>query len=131
MLRVKNGRCISRISVGSIRKKRTRNIVAILAILLTTIMFTTLFTISGGVLDTIQEQTSRKVGTSAHAGFKYLTWEQYEKIASDPEVKDISYNIFISFGENPEFSKMHTEIRSVEVKDAEWSFCTPTTGRMP
>lgn len=101
------------------------------AILLTTIMFTTLFTISGGVLDTIQEQTSRKVGTSAHAGFKYLTWEQYEKIASDPEVKDISYNIFIGFGENPEFSKMHTEIRSVEVKDAEWSFCTPTTGRMP
>ena len=101
------------------------------AILLTTIMFTTLFTISGGVLDTIQEQTSRQVGTSAHAGFKYLTWEQYEKIASDPEVKDISYNIFIGFGENPEFSKMHTEIRSVEVKDAEWSFCTPTTGRMP
>lgn len=131
MLRVKNGRCISRISVGSIRKNRTRNIVAILAILLTTIMFTTLFTISGGVLDTIQEQTSRQVGTSAHAGFKYLTWEQYEKIASDPEVKDISYNIFIGFGENPEFSKMHTEIRSVEKKDAEWSFCTPTTGRLP
>lgn len=131
MLRVKNGRCISRISVGSIRKNRTRNIVAILAILLTTIMFTTLFTISGGVLDTIQEQTSRQVGTSAHAGFKYLTWEQYEKIASDPEVKDISYNIFIGFGENPEFSKMHTEIRYVEEKDAEWSFCTPTTGRLP
>ena len=131
MLRVRNGRCISRISVGGIRKNRTRNIVAILAIMLTTILFTSLFTISGGVLDTIQEQTSRQVGTSSHAGFKYLTWEQYEKIASDPEVKDISYNIFIGFGENSEFSKMHTEIRYVEEKDAEWSFCTPTTGRLP
>lgn len=131
MFRVKNSRCISRISRRSIRNGKTRNIIAIAAILLTTIMFTTLFTISGSVLDTIQEQTARQVGTSSHAGFKYLTWEQYEKLAADPKIKDISYNIFIGFGENPEFSKMHTEIRYVEEKDAEWSFCKPTTGRLP
>lgn len=131
MFRVKNSKCISRISRRSIKNGKTRNSIAIAAIVLTTIMFTTLFTISGGVLDTIQQQTSRQVGTLSHAGFKYLTWEQYEKIAADPEVKDISYNIFIGFGENPEFSKMHTEIRYVEEKDAEWSFCLPTTGRLP
>ena len=131
MFRVKNSKCISRISRRSIRNGKTRNIIAIAAILLTTIMFTTLFTISGSVLDTIQEQTARQVGTSSHAGFKYLTWEQYEKLAADPKIKDISYNIFIGFGENPEFSKMHTEIRYVEEKDAEWSFCKPTTGRLP
>lgn len=131
MFRIKNSKCISRISRRSIKSGKTRNIIAIAAIMLTTIMFTSLFTIAGGILDTIQEQTCRQVGTSSHAGFKYLTWEQYEKIAEDPAVKDISYNIFIGFGENPEFSKMHTEIRYVEEKNAEWSFCTPTTGRLP
>ena len=131
MFRVKNSACIGRISRRSMRSGRTRNLIAIFAIMLTAIMFTTLFTIAGSVLDVIQQQTARQVGTSSHAGFKYLTWEQYEKLAADPEVKDISYNIFIGFGENPEFAKMHTEIRYVEEKDAEWSFCKPTTGRLP
>lgn len=131
MYKVRNAKCINRLSKRSLRSSRTRNIVAILAIMLTSILFTSLLSISGGVLDTIQEQTSRQVGTSSHAGFKYLTWEQYEKVAADPAIKDISYNIFIGFGENPEFSKMHTEIRYVEEKDAEWSFCMPTTGSLP
>ena len=101
MFRVKNSRCISRISRRSLASGRTRNLIAILAIMLTAILFTTLFTIAGGMLDTIQMQTARQVGTSSHAGFKYLTWEQYEKVAADPKVKDISYDIFVGFGENP------------------------------
>lgn len=131
MFRVKNSRCISRISRRSLASGRTRNLIAILAIMLTAILFTTLFTIAGGILDTIQMQTARQVGTSSHAGFKYLTWEQYEKVAADPKVKDISYDIFVGFGENPEFAKMHTEIRYTEAKNAEWAFCLPTTGRLP
>ncbi len=131
MFRVKNSRCVSRISARSIRKNRTRNRIAILAIMLTTILFTTLFTIAGSMLDMMQEQTARQVGTMSHAGFKYLTWEQYEKVAADPKVKDISYDIFVGFGENPEFAKLHTEIRYTEQKNAEWAFCMPTTGRLP
>ena len=131
MFRVKNSRCISRISRRSLASGRTRNLIAILAIMLTAILFTTLFTIAGGILDTIQMQTARQVGTSSHAGFKYLTWEQYEKVAADPKVKDISYDIFVGFGENPEFAKLHTEIRYTEAKNAEWAFCLPTTGRLP
>ena len=131
MFRVKNSRCISRISRRSLASGRTRNLIAILAIMLTAILFTTLFAIAGGILDTIQMQTARQVGTSSHAGFKYLTWEQYEKVAADPKVKDISYDIFVGFGENPEFAKMHTEIRYTEAKNAEWAFCLPTTGRLP
>ena len=129
MFRVKNSRCISRISARSIRNNHTRNRIAILAIMLTTILFTTLFTIAGSMLDTMQEQTARQVGTISHAGFKYLTWEQYEKVAADPKVKDISYDIFVGFGENPEFAKLHTEIRYTEAKNAEWAFCMPTTGK--
>lgn len=131
MFRVKNSKCIKRISSRSLRRNKSRNIVAILAVVLTTVMFTGLFTIAGGMLQTMQDETCRQVGTSAHAGFKYLTWEQYEKIAADSKVRDCSYDVLIALGENEELRKIQTEIRYSTEKNAEWSYTTPTAGRMP
>lgn len=131
MFHIKNSKCISHISARSLKQNRTRNIAAILAIVLTTLLFTGLFTIVGSMMKTMQDETCRQIGTSTHAGFKYLTWEQYEKLAADDEVKDISYNVLIGFGENAELDGMQTEIRYTESKAAEWGFSLPTTGRLP
>ncbi|HIZ54882.1 MAG TPA: ABC transporter permease [Firmicutes bacterium] len=131
MLNVNNRRCISRLSRRSIQNNRVRNIMAVAAIILTAVMFTTLFTIGTSIMDSFQLSTMRQVGTSAHAGFKFLTQEQYEIVKADPKVKDISYNILIGFGENPEFKKMSVEIRYTEEKNAEWGFTLPTTGTLP
>lgn len=131
MFHVKNGKCIHRISFRSLRRNKVRNIVAILAVILTTVMFTSLFTIAGGMIQSMQDETCRQVGTSAHAGFKYLTWEQYERIEADPKVKDCSYDVLIALGENEELRKIQTEIRFSTEKNAEWSYHTPMRGRMP
>lgn len=131
MLNVNSRKCIRRLSGRSVKNNRTRNIVAVIAIMLTAMMFTTLFTIGMSIIDSFQLSTMRQVGTSSHAGFKYLTQEQYDKIKADPKLKDISYNIIIGIGENPEFKKMSVEIRYTEEKAAEWGFTTPTTGTLP
>lgn len=131
MFKVKNSKVINRISTRSLKNSRMRNIIAIAAIILTCIMFTTVFSVGASIIEAFQLSTMRQVGTSSHAGFKFLTWDQYEKVAADPKVKDISYNIIIGFGENPELNKTYTEIRYTEEKDAEWSFSTPTTGTLP
>lgn len=89
MLKVRNSRCISRISAGSLRKSGTRNIIAVLAIALTALMITSLFTIGESAMNSFQQSTMRQVGTSAHGGFKFLSMEQYEKVAKDPKVKDM------------------------------------------
>lgn len=60
-----------------------------------------------------------------------MTMPQYEKLKKDPKIKDISYNIFVGTAENPELSKLYTEIRCTEEKNAEWSFSMPQTGRLP
>ena len=131
MLNVNSRKCIRRLSGRSIKNNRTRNIIAVLAVILTAVMFTTLFTIGASIMDAFQLSTMRQVGTSSHAGFKFLTQEQYDTLKADPEIKDISYNIFIGSGENPEFAKKSVEIRYTEEKNAEWSFTVPTTGTLP
>jgi len=50
--------------------KRKKNVVAILAIVLTAMMFTALFTIAGAMNKSFQEATMRQVGGKSMAGLK-------------------------------------------------------------
>ena len=111
MLKVKNQKAIRRLAARNFRASGMRNIVAILAIMLTAILFTALFTIGGSMILSMQQSTMRQVGTSAHGGYKFLTQGQYDTLKKDPELKDISYNIIVGNGENPELKKTYTEIR--------------------
>ncbi len=131
MIRVDNARPIARLSRRSLRNSRTRNLIAIAAIVLTAVMFTTVFTVGASIVDSVQRSTMRQVGTSSHGGFKFLTWQQYEKVCADADVKDISYNIIVGVAKNPELQKTITDIRYTEEKAAAWSFNLPTTGTLP
>ena len=83
------------------------------------------------MVTSFQQATMQQVGTEAHGGYKFLTQEQYDKVAADKKVKDISYDIFVASAENKQLNKTATEIRYSEPKDAGWSFSTPTTGTLP
>ena len=131
MIRVSNKKAVRNIAKKSLKSSRTRNIVAICAIALTAVMFTALFTIGGSMVTSFQQATMQQVGTEAHGGYKFLTQEQYDKVAADKKVKDISYDIFVASAENKQLNKTATEIRYSEPKDAGWSFSTPTTGTLP
>ena len=68
--------------------KARRNTIAVLAILLATLLFTSLFTIAISLQTAMQESNMRTTGTSAHAGIKRLSWEEYERLSSDTGVKN-------------------------------------------
>ena len=84
MIRVANKKCISNLSRKSLAASKTRNIIAVLAIALTTILFTALFTIALSINDSFQESNFRQVGGFSHGGFKRLTKEQYLELKDDP-----------------------------------------------
>ena len=75
--------------------KAQKNTIAVLAIMLATLLFTSLFTIAISLQTAMQESNMRTTGTSAHAGIKRLSWEEYEKLSSDTGIKDIGYSIII------------------------------------
>ncbi|OPJ64158.1 ABC transporter permease [Clostridium oryzae] len=131
MLNVKNREVINRISKRILLNNRRRNIIVILAIMLTCVLFTSLLTIGDSIMEASQHEAMHQVGTSAHAGFKHIIQKQYNIAAKDTGIKKISYNIFISQAEDQKLKKRPTEIRYSEAQSAKWEFSYPTAGRMP
>ena len=80
MRKVQNGRCIANISKKSILANKKRNSILLAAIILTTVMLSTLFTVASSLIKSLETATCYQVGTYTHAGFKYLTQEEYDKL---------------------------------------------------
>lgn len=130
-LKNNNSAIIRRLTIKIMKANKLRNIFAIVAIALTTLLFTSLFTVGIGIMESLEKETMRQSGGSAHASFKYLNEEELNKIKVHPLIKDFGYSIMVSMGENKEFLKHHTEVRYVTDKLAEMYFSYPTTGKMP
>ncbi len=131
MKKVSNKKIIRSLSWRTMWEKGWKNLIAVLAIALTTLLFTALFTVGGSMIESIQEATFRQIGTSAHGGYKYLSGEEYEKIRQAGGYEDISYDIIAGFGASPELNTIQTEVRYAEDKMAKWSFSYPEEGEMP
>lgn len=50
MAKVKNRQIVSKIAMRSIASRKSRNLIAVLAIALTALLFTSLFTIGGSII---------------------------------------------------------------------------------
>ena len=74
------------LTARTFRLSKSRNLVAILAILLTTMMFTTLFTLSQSMGQNMTEMYLRQAGTTAHASTKSILDAEITKIVSHPDV---------------------------------------------
>lgn len=113
------------------RANRGRNLVAVLAILLTTMMFTTLFTLTQSMSRTLVEMTFRQTGYNAEASLRGLTEEQADLLEAHPDVEALGRSIVLGLAENPELTGQSVEIRWANDIYAEHTFAAPTTGRMP
>lgn len=130
-MKVKNKAIIKKLSHRMLDAKKKKNIISALAIVLTTVLFTAVFTIGGSMVKSTRESTMLQVGTSAHAGFERLTKEQFDIASKDPKIHGVSYNIYVGNAINPEFKNFPVEVRSREDLDAKYTFSEPEEGRMP
>lgn len=131
MRKVKNKRLIRRLSLRTIKAGRKKNIIAVLGIMLTCILFTSLFSIGGSILKTSQENTMRQVGGRYMAGLKYLTHQEAQMFSADSAVKDASCRILIGEAVNKELKDVNTEVNYAEDENAREMFSYPEQGRMP
>lgn len=86
-MNVKNKKCIFRLSYRSLRAAKKRNIIAVIAIILTTILFTSLFTIALSLNDSYQTYSFRQMGGYSHGTFKDVTDEQADKLITHSKIK--------------------------------------------
>lgn len=131
MIRVANRGCIRRLGLRSMCAARTRNIVAILAIALTTVLFTSLFTIASSINYSFQQENFRQAGGDFHATVKRITWEQVEELRTDPLIKEDFARLFVGMPSEVPFNKSHVEVSYMEPAAAPHYFCEPVEGTLP
>lgn len=131
MIKVSNGRCVRHLGLRAMKTAKTRNIVAVLAIALTTILFTSIFTIAASINYSYQQENFRRMGGDCHGAVKYITWEQVEELRTDPLIEDSFARLFVGLLTEPPFQKTHVEVSYIEPNGAPHYFCEPVEGRLP
>lgn len=131
MGRVNNRKIIAVLAKRSMLASKGKSAVAVLAIVLTTVLFTSFFTVSGSLVTRIQEETMRQVGESSHSSLSLLTQSEYDTLKNDKELKEISYRIYVGMLANEEVKSVYTEVSYYEEKEAEFCFCYPEAGHLP
>lgn len=130
-MNVKNSRCIRHLAWKSLQASRTRNLVAVAAIALTAVLFTSLFTIALSINEGFQQANFRQVGGFSHGGFKYLTEEQFEELKDDPLIGQWGIRRFLGMPVDVPFNKSHVEISYSDTNEAHWQYCDPVKGYLP
>lgn len=115
----------------SFKANKTRNLVAVFAIVLTTVMFTSLFVLSQSMIKNMQTMYFQQAGYDSHLSSGTMTDEEMNKIITHDAVKDWGQSIVLGIAENEELTGRQVEIRYANDSYAKSCFSYPTTGTMP
>ncbi|MDE5873895.1 MAG: ABC transporter permease [Lachnospiraceae bacterium] len=94
MLRNNNKTAVKRISRRSLKNNRVRNVFSMLAIMLTTIMFTTIFTLCFSIYENIKTMSIRQQGTVASIYYTHPTNEQLEAVRELKNLNAVGVQIY-------------------------------------
>lgn len=130
-MKVKNQQCIRRLSYRSLWASRKRNLIAIIAIALTTLLFTSLFTIIMSINSSYQTYQFRQLGGYNHGTFKSVNEEQLAAISAHPNVKEAGVRTLIGVLAADAFAKTPAEISYMDANTTKWCYAMPTVGHMP
>lgn len=131
MIRVSNRKAVRRLALKSFHACRLRNLFVIVAVILTTVLFTSLFTAAVGINYSFEQQNMREVGGYSHGTFKYLSEDQEKQLSKHPLLKEYGVNLLLSGLYEGTFAKHTAEIRYFSKNGAKMFFSDPTTGRLP
>lgn len=117
------------LSRRSFHANRRRNLVAILAIILTTMMFTSLFVLSQSMIENMQQMYIQQAGYSSQLSSSLLTDDEADAIAAHPAIAEASRSTVVGVAEN--VSGRQVELRAASADYADSALSLPTEGRMP
>lgn len=124
-----NTEVIKRLSKRYFKKNRVRNLAAILAIMLTAFLFTSITSLVFSMSSSIQLSMQMQKGSKADGDIRYLTEEQYQELQDSDFIKEAGCRRFVGFASNA--SGHMIEINYADPVQQELTFCTPTHGKAP
>ena len=137
-MNVRNRKCIRKLSFRTLWASRKRNLIAILAIVLTTLLFTSLLTIALSINRTYEMYTFRQIGGYPHGSYKQVTEEEITAITSHRNIQAVGERTNIGYiGTNigyigtGVFAKVPAEVSFMDKNCTQWSFASPIEGHIP
>lgn len=110
---------------------KVRNKIAVMAIALTTLLFTAFFTIVMSIMYSFEQSNFRQIGGYDHGEFKYLTEKQFDELKDDSLIKEYSLRRFVGMPMNVPFHKAHVEVSYCDINAAKWMYIEPEEGYLP
>ena len=130
-MNVKNRGSIRRLSLRTLLAARKRNAIAVIAIALTALLFTSLFTVAMSINSSYETYTFRQIGGYCHGTFKEVSEAQARAIAAHPRVKAVGKRTTIGFLDSGVFAKVPAELSFMDENCTAWSYARPQTGHLP
>lgn len=131
LLENNNRKFIRTLSNNCLRANRGRNGIAILAIILTAVLFMALTTVLEGAGISMKMQMLRQAGTKFMVSVKSLTQEEAEQLVLEPEFTVAGIERYVSMALNPELNNVNTAIGWVDQAMMENSFMYLEKGYYP
>lgn len=123
---------IKKLSRRYFKASKSRNIIAIVAIVLTTVLFTTIFTLGSGLIDTVQDQNIRKAGGDGQAVLNYISDEVFNDVKGNELIDQIAYSKAVSYRlNNPGLAKWRSDMWYMDDTALEFARYEPTVGHRP
>ena len=134
MIKVENKETLSLLTKRFMKMNRARNIIAVIAIALTSLLFTSLFVGSVSMILSRRATEIKQFMDSAHATAQNLSEEDADSvlqaIRQSQDVERYGSGIFLGVGMDERLG-FSVEVRYGDENMAEGFNCLPTTGRLP
>ena len=130
-MRVKNKKIVRRLSARSLKASGKRNSIAVIAIILTTVLFTTLFTIAMSLNASYQTYTFRQIGGYSHGSFKDVNSSQIEALSAHKKIKETGERLTVGTMTEGVFAKVPAELSYMDENTAKWAYIELEEGHAP
>lgn len=127
-MKVKNKAYIRSLAKSILNANKSRRNILLLAIALTSILFTSLFSVALGLGKSMETQTMKTVGSISHGSFKELSNKDIEVLSKDKDIKEFSIREKVGILDD---EKVMAELSYMDKKGFEWSLIEKVKGKFP
>ena len=124
-----NTKTIKRLSKQYFKKNKVRNLAAILAIVLTAFLFTSITSLAFNMVSSMQLSMQMQKGSKGDGTFGYMTEEQFEQLKNSDFVEQAGHRRTIGYASNALGHSV--ELNYADSIQQELTFCVPTHGSAP
>ena len=128
IVKVKNKAYIRRLAKNILNANKSRRNILLLAIALTSILFTSLFSVALGLGKSMETQTMKTIGTISHGSFKELSDKDISILSKDKDIKEFSIREKVGILDD---EKISAELSYIDKNGFEWSLIEKVKGKFP